>query len=92
MTQAKAAPTAAAAFFQQRRAEFDSAAANRTLNSMRRGQTLHLQYRAGRSLWSLSDGRFVTPQVAALVTSSVLVQPADAALFPDLPGQCWRMK
>ena len=39
--------------------------ANAALAAMRRGQTLHLQYRAGRRLWTLSDGRPVTAEVAA---------------------------
>jgi hypothetical protein len=38
----------------------------------------------------LSDGRFVTAEVATLVIVSALVEPADAALFSGLPGQLWR--
>ena len=57
---------------------------------MREGQTLHLQHRDGRPLWSLSDGRSVTADVAAILIRHALVVPADDALFPDLPGQTWR--
>ena len=88
-TQTKPAPTAAAAFFQQQRAEFDANAANRALAAMRKGAQLRLQYRDGRPSWSLG-GKTPFADVAAI--ASVLVAPADAALFPDLPGQCWRMK
>ena len=90
-TQTKPAPTAAAAFFQQQRAEFDANAANRALAAMRKGAQLRLQYRDGRPSWSLG-GQTLSADVAAILIASVLVAPADAALFPDLPGQCWRMK
>ena len=90
-TQTKTAPTAAAAFFQQLRAEFNAKAANRALSAMRKGAQLRLQYQNGHPSWSLG-GKSVSADVAAIVIASVLVAPADAALFPDLPGQCWRMK
>ena len=90
-TQTKAAPTAAAAFFQQRRAEFEANAANRALSAMRKGAQLRLQYQNGHPAWSLG-GKSISAEVAAIITASVLIVPADAALFPDLPGQCWRVK
>ena len=90
-TQTKPAPTAAAAFFQQRRAEFNANAANRAFYAMRKGAQLRLRYQNGHPSWSLR-GKSVPADVAAIVIASVLVAPADAALFPDLPGQCWRMK
>jgi hypothetical protein len=64
---------------------------NRALAAMRKGAQLRLQYRDGRPSWSLG-GKSLSADVAAIVIASVLVAPADAALFPDLPGQCWRMK
>ena len=63
---------------------------NQVLAAIANGQSLHLQHRDGRPLWMLSDGRSVTDDVAALVIRHVRVEPADAALFPDLPGQEWR--
>ena len=63
---------------------------DQALGAMRAGQSLHLQHRNGNALWSLSDGRSVTADVAALVISHARVEPADAALFSDLPGQTWR--
>ena len=65
-TQAKTAPTAAAAFFQQRRAEFNANAANRALAAMRKGAQLRLQYRDGRPSWSLG-GKSVSADVAAIL-------------------------
>ena len=81
----------AAAFFKQRRAEFNANAANRALSAMCKGAQLRLQYQNGHPSWSL-DGKSVSADVAAIIIASVLVVPADAALFPGLPGQCWRMK
>ena len=49
----KPAPTAAGAYFQQRRAEFDADAANRALSAMRRAQ-LRIQFRSGQPSWSLT--------------------------------------
>lgn len=83
------APTAAAAFFQERRTEFDAAAANRALSAMRRGAVLRLEYRAGKASWSLS-GKQVSSSVADLIIASELVAPADSALFDCVPAQSWR--
>jgi hypothetical protein len=84
------ASTAAGLYFQQRRLEFDHAAANRALAVIRKGQTLHMQYRAGRPHWSLSDGTPVTAEVAAILIRDAHVEPADGALFETMPGQSWR--
>ena len=65
---------------------------NRVLAAMANGQSLHLQHRDGRPLWSLSDGRSVTADVAAILTCHALVVPADVALFPGLAGQEWRYR
>ena len=65
---------------------------DQALAAMREGQSLHLQHCEGRPLWGLSGGQSVTADVAAILIKNALVAPADAALFPDLPGQCWRMK
>ena len=65
---------------------------NQALAAMRAGQTLHLQYREGRPLWSLSNGQRVTAEVAALLTSNANVVPAGDALFPDQPAQTWGMR
>jgi hypothetical protein len=86
----KAAPTAAADFFQQRRVEFDLAAANRPLAVMRKGQTLYLQYRNGRPSWSLDDGKSVSVEVTAILVNHALVVPTDDSFFPGHPGQTWR--
>ena len=56
---------------------------------MRKGAQLRLQYHDGHPSWSLG-GKSVPADVAAIIIASVLVVPADAALFPDLPGQEWR--
>jgi hypothetical protein len=74
--------TAAGQYFQQRRLEFDLAAANRMLAAMRKG-------RAGRPSWCLSDGRSVSAEVAAILVNHALVVPAGGALFSGMPGQVW---
>jgi hypothetical protein len=82
--------TADASRFQQLRQESSIAAANRALSAMRRGAQLRLEYRGGRPSWSLSGGKQVSAEVAAILVNHALVAPADAALFSDLPGQSWR--
>lgn len=84
------APTAAAAFFQERRTEFALAAANRALSAMRKGALLRLEYRNGRPSWSLSGGKTVSVEVANILIHHALVVPAGDALFPGHPGQTWR--
>jgi hypothetical protein len=79
--------TAAGLYFQQRRAEFDHAAANRALAAMRKGQVLCLQYRSGRPSWGLSGGKSVSAEVAAILLNHALVVPASGALFPDMPAR-----
>lgn len=81
--------TAASMFFQERREEFAQAAANRALALMRKGQTLHLQYRAGKPSWGLSGGKSVSADVAAILTSHVLVVPVGDGLFAGM-SQTWR--
>jgi hypothetical protein len=86
-----AAPaTAAGAYFWERSAEFNQAAATRTINQMRiRGGRLHLQYRSGKSSWSLGDGKTVPAEVAEIIIKHALVKPAGGALFDGMPGQLW---
>ena len=55
------------------------------LAATRSGPSLHLQHREGRPLWSLSDDRSVTADVAAILIRDARVVPADAALFPICP-------
>jgi hypothetical protein len=80
--------TAASAFFQERRAEFEANAANRALSAMRKGALLRLQYRDGRPSWSL-DGRPVPANVANILVDHALVMPTSGALFSNLFGQEW---
>jgi hypothetical protein len=60
------------------------------LGTMRKGEELHLQYENDRPPWSLSGGRSVAADVAALVIRHALVAPADTALFSTSPRQPWR--
>ena len=80
------APQTANRATQLRRASRKVDRVNQVLAAMANGQSLHLQHRDGRPLWSLSDGRSVTADVAALVIRDARVVPADAAHFSDLPG------
>jgi hypothetical protein len=60
------------------------------LGAMREGEALHLQYENNRPLWSLSGGRNVATDVAALVIGNASVAPVGDALFVSIPGQTWR--
>ena len=73
-----------------RRLDRRLASVNTALAAMRRGQFLQLQYQAGRPLWSLSEGRSVSAEVAETLIKNASVVPADRALFPDMPAQTWR--
>jgi hypothetical protein len=60
---------------------------NAALAAMRRGESLHLQYAAGRQLWSLSGGRCVSAEVANLLISNASIVPVGDTLFDGMPGQ-----
>ena len=60
------------------------------LAAMRKGESLHLQYSAGRPLWSLSGGSGVSAEVAAILTKSTSVVAVGDSLFAGEPGQTWR--
>jgi hypothetical protein len=63
------------------------------LKAMQAGQLLHFEHRAGRPLWSLSDGTAVAADVADLITHNAAVAPTGDSLFPDLVlGQTWRVR
>jgi len=52
---------------------------NMALAAMRRGQFLQLQYQAGRPLWSLSDGRSVSAEVAEILIKNARPSSRPAA-------------
>ena len=83
-------PTAASLHRHHCRLDRKLATATTALAAMRRGQSLHLQYRAGRAFWSLSGGQSVSADVATILTSNASVAPVDDALFSNMPGQTWR--
>jgi hypothetical protein len=66
------------------------ASVDAALQAMRRGGFLHLQYHAGRPLWSLSSGRTVSSEVAAILINDARIVPVGRALFDDMPGQSWK--
>jgi hypothetical protein len=61
------------------------------LAAMRRGEALHLQYQAGRPLWSLSNGCAVSAEVAGILIKDASVVPVGGALFDGMPGQSWKL-
>jgi hypothetical protein len=71
---------------ERRIASVDSA-----LQAMRRGEFLHLQYSVGRPLWTLSNGRTVSTEVAAILINDARIVPVGRALFDDMPGQSWKL-
>ena len=67
------------------------AGVNTALAAMRRGESLHLQYQAGRALWALSGGRSISAEVAEILTKHALIAAVGDSLFPDCcPSQTWR--
>ena len=68
-----------------RRLDRNVAAADRALTAMREGRSLHLQYQAGFPIWSLSGGRDVSADIAAILTSNASVAPVGDALFASIP-------
>ena len=64
---------------------------NSALSAICGGESLHLQYRAGSPLWSLSCGRCVSAKVAEILIKRPSVVPVRDALFSD-HSQTWRYK
>lgn len=64
---------------------------DQVLGAMRKGEALHLQYENNRPHWSLSGGRNVIADTAALVIGNASVAPVGDALFQGMPGQEWRV-
>jgi len=71
--------------FQDRR----RAAAARVITSMARGTSLHLTFLKRGSVWVLSDGTIVPPEIALSVVNDVGVVSAGDGLFPSV-SQTWR--
>ena len=61
----------------------------KALAAMANGQDLHLQFRAGTPIWTLTDGRVVPAEVDEILTHHELVVPVGDALFDGL-SQTWR--
>jgi len=74
-----------------RRLDRRLAGVDEVLAAMRKGEGLHLQYENIRPHWSLSGGRNVAADTAALVIGNVSVAPVGDALFQGMPGQEWRV-
>ena len=92
MSAAGARPGVPVIDFQQLSHDRNVAAANRAIAAMRRGETLRLQYQAGRPHWRLSRWPGSSQRRRRLINSNVSVVPVDNALFAEMPGQSWRLK
>ena len=66
-------------------------AAADVLAAMRRGQTLHLEFRRTGAQWCLSGGQLIDDRVARLVTINPDVVGDGDALFPDTASQTWHL-
>ena len=66
------------------------ASVEEALAAIMKGEALLLQYENNHPLGSLSSGRSVSADAAALVIGNALVAPAGDALFDSLPDQDWR--
>src|SRR5262245_18771043 len=65
---------------------------SRVLDASHDGAALRLHYQQGRPIWSLSTGPFVTPEVAAIVTTKPDVIAVDNGLpFPGSAPMTWRI-
>jgi len=64
---------------------------DQVLRAMRGGESMHLQYENGRPLWSLSSGRTIPANIAALVIADVSVVAVGRALFDECLPQTWRI-
>src|SRR5215831_10593999 len=67
------------------------AAAARVITAMSRGASLHLTFLKRGSVWVLSDGTIVPPEVALSIVNNVRVVSVNDGLFPATP-QTWRYK
>jgi hypothetical protein len=74
-----------------RRLRFLDAKVNAVLLSMQNGCALHLSYANGQSTWLLSDGRYVSPNVARVVVNLPnIVGVGDALPIFGAQSQTWR--
>jgi hypothetical protein len=73
----------------QRRVDRRRAGAARVLTHLQRGQALHKQFTRQGPVYSLTDGRPVSSEVASLVIADVRIVSVGDGLFPTTP-QTWR--
>jgi hypothetical protein len=71
--------------FQDRRRE----KAAHVITAMQRGASLNLTFTKRGSVWSLSGGTVIAPEIALAVVSDVRVCSVNDGLFPQTP-QTWR--
>jgi hypothetical protein len=71
--------------FQDRR----RAKAARILTAMERGATLSLMFSRSGSVFTLSNGEHVAPEIALLVINDLRIISQNDGLFPSLP-QSWK--
>jgi hypothetical protein len=64
--------------------------ANFVISCMRAGATLHLTFGRNGPVWSLSDGRKISDEVARLVTTDHRVIGVGDALFQGMTAQSFR--
>jgi hypothetical protein len=64
--------------------------ANFVIACMRDGATLHLAFQRGGPVWSLSDGRRITDDVARVVIADHRVVGVGDCLLKNLPSQTYR--
>ena len=62
----------------------------RIFEAMRRGESLRRHYQAGYPYWSLSGGRTVSAEAAAIVTKAPEIVGCDEGLLPD-HHQSWKI-
>jgi hypothetical protein len=71
--------------FQDRRRE----KAVHVITAMQRGASLNLTFTKRGSVWTLSGGTVVAPEIALAVVNDVRVYSVNDGLFPQIP-QTWR--
>lgn len=84
------APTTRSLRLQQRRLARLLARKGQVLADMRNGAALHCQHQRNGSLWTLSTGKVLSPEVATAVVNDVSVVGVGDALFENELSQTYR--
>ena len=83
-------PTVAKVRTQARKLDRINAGTAKTIDAMRRGASLHLEFTPTGPRWMLSNGIRVDREIAERVTRSSAIVGVGDALFEGIAAQTWR--